>query len=788
VRLGLWLGACLLVLGSAAWLAVETWSDASAPGEKSPRGPAARPATVLQQVPQQPASGSTPANTGLAIRGTVLGPTGGVAGARVLATMAVEGETLSTLPCESIRRWMLLDCAWDSMGLRVVELVDERRGEALVSAGTVTTEDGSFELPGLEPGQYALWVESAEGTGFQQDVAAGASSVVLLMGPGVRLSGTVTDDAKAPVPGALVTAIFSAHSRFFETVTDAHGRYELGPLPGGALVIVIKKEGLLSTIQPMTGHKAEQKKDFELVRPRRLTGRVLLAKAPVAGVEVRATGNFDTELGIEVTDAQGRFSFEALPLFDLFLTAQHEGKATGARVEKKDSWEQELILELRPAAMLEGVVRDEYGKPVEKAGVMLVLQDDDPEDGLMGKTWGSTAEDGSYRLGPLVPGRYTLDISHARFLKLEDGELVLGAGETRRDFSLKRAFLAEGVLVDSEGKPVPGEHLSLASVEPEGPESQYESPTGEDGSFVLAVPEPGDYLLRGRSTRLNKLEVPVRVPAAQLRIVAGTLLTLKGEVVDDAGGPLPYVSVSLWNESDSAKASRRAYSETDAAGRFSLDVPAPGRYEVSAVMAWRETLRVASQLVEVEGKQPPRLRLRLPAGRGLSGVVVDWYGQPVPEALMQLLPVPRYTERVQCCNPEVHPSTDAQGRFSFAEASGDQVELCIKKGDYAVVGSTSAQPRCTRVRNDGQPVRLILGREVFVTGRLVRADGSAVTHFFVNGQEKKRDDGEFSIRVLQPGVEPINLSAPGGYSVQRIAPAFSGGEVIQDLGSILLSP
>jgi protocatechuate 3,4-dioxygenase beta subunit len=788
MRRGLWLGACLTVLGGVTWLAADTGADAPAPGEKPSRATAAQPSSVLQQMLQQPASNSAPSTAGLTIQGTVLGPAGPVAGARVLATTAVEGETLSTLPCEVIRRQRLLDCAWDNMGLRVAELVDERRGEALVRADTVTTEDGSFELPGLEAGEYALWADGAEGTGFQQGIAAGASSVVLRMSPGVRLSGTVTDDAKLPVPGALVTVIFSAHSRFFEAVTDAHGRYELGPMPGGALVIVIKKEGLLSTVHPMTGHKAEEHKDFELVRPRRLTGRVLLGKKPVAGVEVHATGNFGTDLGTELTDAQGRFSFEALPPFDLILTARHADKATGARVDQTDSRDQELILELKPAAMLEGVVRDEEGKPIAKAGLMLFFQDDEPEDGLMGETWGSTAEDGSYRLGPIVPGRYTFKVSHARFLTLEEGELVLGEGETQRDFNLTRAFLAEGMLVDAAGKPVEGEPLYLKSVEPEGPESQDEHPTGEDGSFVLAVPEPGDYVLRGKSQRLYELEVPVRVPAAQLRIVAGTMLTLEGEVVDDAGGPLPYVNVSLWNASDPAKTSRRAASETDVAGRFSLEVPAPGRYVVSAVMAWKDMLRVASQPIEVEGTQPPRVRLRMPAGQGLSGVVVDGYGKPVPEVLMQLLPVPRYTERVRCCDPEYHPGTDAEGRFTFAEASGDLVEICIKKGDYAVVGSTSAQPRCTRVRNDGQPVRLILGREVFVTGRLVRADGAPVTHFFVNGQEKKRDDGEFSIRVLQPGVEQINLFAPGGYSVQRTSPVFADGEVIQDLGSILLSP
>jgi hypothetical protein len=788
MRLGLWLGACLIVLGGVAWLAVSAWPEDPAHRERAPGSAAAQPAAVLQAVLQQPSPDKIQASSGLTIQGTVVGPLGPVAGARVLATVAVEGETLSTLPCEVIQRRLLLDCAWDQMGIRVAELVDERRGEALVRTETITTEEGAFVLSGLEAGEYALWVEGAEGTGFQHGVAAGSSAVVLRMGPGARLSGTVTDDAKIPVPGALVTAIFSAHSRFFETVTDAHGRYELGPLPGGALVIVIKKEGLLPTVQPMAAHKAAVKSDFELARPRRLTGRVLLAKAPVAGVEVHAAGMFGTRLSTEITDAQGRFSFEALPPFDITLTAQHAGKATGARVEKADSREQDILLELKPAAMLEGVVRNEDGQPVEEAELMLFLEDENPEDGLMGPTWGKSAEAGSYRLGPIIPGLYSVTISHPRFLELEEAELVLGEGETRRDFALKRAFLAEGVLVDSDGKPVAGEPLGLTPVDPAGPHSEEVYSTDEDGSFVLSVSEPGDYLLQGRGPRLRDLEVPVRVPASQLRIVAGDLLTLEGEVVDDVGAPLPYVMVSLWNEADHAKSSRRAVSETDATGRFSLDVPAPGRYEVAAVMAWKDVLRMASRTVVVEGKQTSRLRLRLPSGRGLSGVVVDWHGRPVPEALMQLLPVPRYTERARCCNPESHLSTDAEGRFAFAEASGEQVELCIKKGDSAVVGSTSAQPRCARVKNDGQEVRVILGREVFVTGRLVRADGAPVTHFFVNGQEKKRDDGEFSIRVLQPGVEQIHLSAPGGYSVQRTAPDFAEGEVIQDLGSILLSP
>jgi len=786
---GLWLGLGLAVLGGVVWLVIVSWPEAPAPGEQARQGTNARLAPGLQSLLQAPRPDSAPKPTGLTIQGTVLGSTGLVAGARVLATLAVEGETLSTLPCEAIRTYQLLECAWDGMGLRVAELVEERRGEALTLAEAVTAEDGSFVLSGLEPGSYALWVESVEGAGFQDGVDAGSSSVVLRMGAGVRLSGTVTDDTKAPVPGALVTAIFSAHSRFFETVTDAHGRYELGPLPGGLMVLVIRREGMLPAVQPRSMLNAVVKMDFELSRPRRLTGRVLRSKVPVPAVAVHAMGIFDTELGTAITDAQGRYTFEALPAFDVSLTAQHGDSAAGVRLDKKDSWAQDIDLELKPAAMLQGVVRDEHGEPVLEAKLMLSLWDDTPEDGFMGPTWDISAEGGAYRIGPLPPGRYGFKISHPRFLPIEEEDtLVLGAGETQRDFHFRRAFLAEGVLVDSEGNPVAGETLDLTPAETAEPGLESEATTEDDGRFVFAVSRPGEYLLRARSPRLKALEVPVRVPVAGLRIVAGVLFSVKGEVVDDAGGPLGDVTVSLWDEKDHAKSSRRGFARTDVKGRFSLEVPAPGRYEVTAVMAWRDTLRVASRAITVEGQPTQRVQLRLSTGQGLSGVVVDWHGRPVPEVLLQLLPSPRYTERVQCCHPDYHLSTDAEGRFALTEAAGEYVELCIKKGDYAVVGSTSAQPRCTRLKNEGQPVRVILGREGFVTGRLVRADGSPVNHFFVNGQEKRREDGEFSIRVLQPGVEPINLSAPGGYSVQRTAPVFPDGEVIVDLGSILLSP
>jgi hypothetical protein len=795
MRLWLLLGASVVVLGGGAWLVFGFSPERPAAPAAAPLRAEAWPDTVRQVVRQElgPESQAKPdAGSGnLTIQGTVLGPMGLVAGARVLATVAVEGETLSTVPCGALQERTLLQCAWSMMGVRLGKLVEERQGEALERAETVTQADGSFVLSGLEPGSYALWVEGAEGIGFRPDVSAGAESVVLRMGPGVRLSGTVTDDAKAPVPGALITVIFSAHSRFFETVTDAQGRFALPPVPGGGQVIVIRKEGLMTLVDSMGEHHPRVNRTFALSRPLRITGRVLLSDAPVAGVQVEARDTFNVPAGTVTTDSEGRFAFEELSPIDLKVAARHEGAAASAKVEwKKVTGEPEVTLQLRPTFVLEGVVRDEGGQPVVGAELSMhwVEEEEPPEDSLS-ETWAKTDAEGHYRLGPAPPGRYLFEVSHGRFQKIEEGERFFGAGESQRDFVLKAAFLVEGVLVTSDGQPVPEEYLSLSSADPEGPSSQGVEYTDEEGHFSIAVPQPGDYRLTASGDRIRPLEVPVTAPATGLRIVAEPLLSLEGEVVDDAGGPLYAVMMSLWREGvEHAKNRPLGRADTDKEGRFSMHISEPGRYELVAVMAWQDTLRVASQIVEVSGKQSSRVRVRLPAGRRLSVVVVDWYGKPVPGALMQLLPSPRYTEQTRCCNADYHPKTDAEGRVVIAEATGEQVELCFKKDNYVAVGSTSAQPRCTRVKNDGQEQRIILGREVFVTGRLVRADGSPVQHFIVNGEEKRRPDGEFSIRVLQPGVEKITLSAPGGYTVQRTSPVFADGEVLQDLGSIVLAP
>ena len=132
--------------------------------------------------------------------------------------------------------------------------------------------------------------------------------------------------------------------------------------------------------------------------------------------------------------------------------------------------------------------------------------------------------------------------------------------------------------------------------------------------------------------------------------------------------------------------------------------------------------------------------------------------------------------------------TDADGRFTLEGFSGERLEICIQGDAYSPLAQVHGGASCVPVRNDGQEARIVVGRDVFVTGRVVHPDGSPVTQFRVNGREVRRDDGEISLLIHQPGVEQIELSAPGLQPAFRTAPEFPEGVEIQDLGTIVLSP
>lgn len=797
MRRGWLLAASVVVAGALVWLLlpVRPSSEASAPASLSATDSLARTTRSRMRLSAPAANTSTEALVEL--RGLVLGAKGPVAGAQVLLSEVVPGESLSTLPCGGFRDRTLLDCLYGEYAAEILQLVKERRGEAIMRAEALTAADGSFSLSGLEPGSYAVWVESTEGVAFRPSVTAGAEPVELRLGPARWVSGLVTDDADVPIAGALVTAIFTSHSRFFETVTDAQGRYQLGPLPPGVLVALAAKEGLLSSVEPLWTYTPDVKRTFVLGRPKRLTGRVLRAKVPVPGVEVHLTHDLEVEEPrTTVTDAAGRFSFDGLsPEFYTALVEQEgEGDSTAIHLGQEPP-SPEITLELKPVVFIEGKVRDENQQPLPNAEVFAYWDEgeregEESEEGegqeSPGMILATTDKAGYYRLGPMPPGGYQLSVSTRTHQQVIEEARPYTQRVTVQDFTLKQTSVVEGQLVDTQGRPVEGEDVSLHSSTDSSAWDHAQTDT--EGRFSLSAALPGDYALKVEGERVKMQTLKVTVPTKPLRIVGELLLHVVGEVVDETGMPLPNAQVGIWPEQAAPKDRPIDLDDADGEGRFSLKLPSAGRYMVMAELFSRNFLRTTTQAVVVEPGSEARVQLRFDKGRPFTGKTVDWRGQPLPDIPVLLLPVPRQVLSRGGHFPDMSIKTDAEGRFTLVQVSGEEFDACIRGGPYVPLPAVHGPARCIRVKNDGQEARLVLGREVFVTGRLVHPDGSPVTHFRVNGKEIAREDGEISVLIHQPGQERIELSAPGLQPVLRTAPEFPEGVSIQDLGTIVMSP
>lgn len=788
-------GVLLAVLVALGWLASRgtehEGSEVRPPSQATPVSAGWRMHALSQ--PAGPAS-STGSQS---IRGRVSTLHGQpVAGATVLASRTVPGESLSTLPCEDMTDKgpgaSLLTCGkLQDLG----ELVAQRQGEVAVSARTTSAEDGSFVLEGLEAGAYALWVESREGVGVWQDVEAGRRDLELRLVAGGRLSGVVTGEGGDPIAGALVTAIFTAHSRFFEAVTDATGHYALGPLPRGEYVLLVSKEGWMTARQSLLAYTLQSERGMVLERPRRVPGRVTREGVPLKGVQVVAD-MYKIADRVMFTDAEGRFSLEGLPSWEtgtLTLTARlgelggqtqvKFRKAEGPRAPPITDYP-EVTLELEPVAELRGHVLDESQRPIKGAQVFLYEKQGEASSDVASAT---TDAEGQYVLGPMKPGSLALEVE-ARGWRFPDNDSwrTYPLGVSTRELVLVRAVAVEGVLRNGRGQPVRNALVELRSPEVE---DQLDDSSGPDGSFHIDVPKPGTYQLIVHGPSIREWTQEVSAPTS-LNLVIESLPTLVGEVVDETGAPLPDVEVSLWPDGPSRGDAPLALIGTDARGHFSLPSESLGHYRLFAEFRQNDVVRTVSQAVEVVDGETS-VRLCLMPGHVLSGVAVDRQGQPREGVLVSLESERHAATRdslsLRGGTPGVR--TGADGRFTFQEVPDEALALAVDDREYVLGARASdASSPLLPLAPGARDVRVVLIRKAAVHGRLVSKDGSPITRYRLNEEDGWNPFGEFSLPITGTGTLQFELSSP------RLLPWVEPirrsvrvqEEVDQDLGTIVL--
>jgi protocatechuate 3,4-dioxygenase beta subunit len=351
----------------------------------------------------------------------------------------------------------------------------------------------------------------------------------LARGRGVQ--GRVIDESDRPVAGAYVAAVASEfgddgqRTDWISARTGADGRYRLDGLTrelGHALFVACHGYGTQVHDFPEEEFVIDDLvlADVVLHRPALLAGRVELAGAPPADVEVelrgwnhdryrfatRATqhGRFYVDTRSMRTDGRGRFWFADLAAGRYQLVARVPGRPESAPLELElvtGERREDVVLHLEAGGTLHGVVQDERGGPL--AGVYVSARAErlaDPAAPAPGHVHAVTRADGGFEIAGLPDGEYALHAYPLETPPASPDEPWLPAsvehvatGAQPVVIELARGASIRGRVLDAAGAPLAGHALAATS----GTAEEY-THTDAEGRFALTVPKGSRWTLEVR--------------------------------------------------------------------------------------------------------------------------------------------------------------------------------------------------------------------------------------------------------------------------------------------------
>ncbi len=410
-----------------------------------------------------------------------------------------------------------------------------------------------------------------------------------------------------------------------------------------------------------------------------LRGRVIAegTREPVAGALLQAGSSDDSRLQALLLNAaefapttrslaDGSFELVGIPAGFRYLDVFAEGFAP--RTLKGKPFEagevrEDVVVELRAGATIQGVVRDRHGNPLPSRMVLGFAPDS--KDAFQTPT----NEDGSYRAEHVVPGNYFLVTAALDDESLLTGDLmaVFGGGALANVY-VKEGQVATvditdptaggcrltGTLVDADGLPIANAGIFVRAKGAGMLDLRMASArTDGEGRFAFRSLAPGDYdftVFGGSWDGDMDLEVP-DLPEADVvvRVPRGRVT---GSVVREGTGEAASgVTVMLVREDSQgdffsgmiAGGRDVRWGSTDDGGRFEFTGVPPGEYHVEA----RADFGFRGRGGATGADGPPlgkavgdsfRLGmdashdagvLRLPVSGGLHLVVRDTSGQPL---------------------------------------------------------------------------------------------------------------------------------------------------------------
>ncbi|MFF2370728.1 carboxypeptidase regulatory-like domain-containing protein [Agromyces sp. NPDC058110] len=429
-----------------------------------------------------------------------------------------------------------------------------------------TGADGMFGIDGLVPGTYRAsiapqaetaqyvreyWdgVEALEAATDIEVVAGGAASIAPSLEVGATVSGTVVDDAGAPVAGGYVYAYLSndLNSTRGGASVAADGTYSITGLPAGKYVLkagpgwgaetdlVDEYWQDVYTSDAATrvdlASAAAFTADFVLNAGAAIEGTVTSDGAPVEGVEVSASSAGTSDRWVETvtatTAADGTYRLAGLEQADYVVSfSDFDGdlgqqywqgvadrtSATALTVAPGDVVA-DIDAELTAGGSLSGVLTENPdGDAVPSASGYFDVLRENPAGEWERVTSARSDADGAYRVSGLAPGEYTVltyGSSSAQWASTyfgggyypEDATAVAVTASTESgdvDVETRPGVSIRGTITDEHGGAAPDARLVILYERTPGNwvEPPAHGGAGDDISYAAGGMPPGNYVVR----------------------------------------------------------------------------------------------------------------------------------------------------------------------------------------------------------------------------------------------------------------------------------------------------